>query len=86
MLARNRYEVAAEVRRLISETLAVALEDVSEATLIVEELRATSMDIVTLAMTLDEFFEIEFDLSALPNSNVAVSWIVDYIYDRMESK
>jgi acyl carrier protein len=85
MLARNRYEVAAAVRRLVSETLAVPLGDVNEETLIVEDLHATSMDIVTVAMTLDDYFGIEFELSELPNLNVSVRWIIDYICSRENS-
>ena len=82
MLARNRYEVATEVRRIIAETLAIVAEDISEATLVVEELHATSMDIVTLAMALDDFFGTELDLSEIPTSNVSVAWIIDYICSR----
>ena len=83
MLASNRYEVAAEVRRIISQTLAIAAEDVSEMTLVVEELHATSMDIVTLVITFDDFFGTELELAEIPPSNVSVAWIVDYIYSRM---
>ena len=82
MLARNRYEVAAGVRQIIAETLAIVAEDISEATLVVEELHATSMDIVTLAMALDDFFGTELDLAEIPTSNVSVAWIIDYICSR----
>ena len=82
MLARNRYEVATEVRRIIADTLAIVAENISETTLVVEELHASSMDIVTLAMALDDFFGAELDLSEIPTSNVSVAWIIDYICSR----
>lgn len=79
MLARNRYEVTAEVKRVISDTLSVPIEQVNQNTRIAEDLNATSMDIVTLAMSLDDAFSIEFDLEKIPTSNVTVEWIVEYI-------
>lgn len=82
MLARNRYEVATEVRRIIAETLAIAADEISESTLVVEELHATSLDIVTLAMALDDFFGTELDLTEIPTSNVSVAWIIEYICTR----
>ena len=44
-----------------------------------EDLNATSMDIVTLVMALDDVFGTEIDLTAVPESNVTVDWIVDFI-------
>ena len=82
MLTRNRYEVAKDVIRVVSETLAIPAEAISESSLVIEELHASSMDIVTLAMALDDAFGIELDLSEIPTSNVSVGWIVDYLRSR----
>ena len=80
MLANNRYEVATEVQRVISETLSVAIGEIQNSTRISEDLNASSMDVVTLVMSFDDVFGIEIDLNAIPSSNVTVDWIVDYIF------
>lgn len=79
MLSANRFEVAAEVRRIVSETLAISAHEISESTLIIEELRATSLDVVILAMTLGDFFGVEFNLAEIPSTRVSVSWVIEYI-------
>lgn len=79
MLTRNRYEVFASVRRVIAETLAVPMEAVQGDTRIGEDLNATSMDVVTIAIALDDEFSIEIDLNGIPTTNVTVDWIAGYI-------
>ena len=85
MLALTRFEVGAVVRKTISEALAVPEDQISKSTLLVEDLRASSMDLVTLAMALDEQFDFEFELSELPQSNVTVDWIIEYVLLRKAS-
>ena len=85
MLALTRFEVGAVVRKTISEILAVPENQISKSTLLVEDLRASSMDLVTLAMALDERFDFEFELSELPQSNVTVDWIIEYVLLRKSS-
>ena len=85
MLTLTRFEVGAVVRKTISEALAVPEDQISKSTLLVEDLRASSMDLVTLAMALDEQFDFEFELSELPQSNVTVDWIIEYVLLRKSS-
>jgi acyl carrier protein len=80
MLGNNRFEVAAEVRRVISETLSVAIGEIHNSTRIAEDLNASSMDVVTLVMSLDDVFGVEIDLNEIPPINVTVDWIVEYIF------
>ena len=78
----NRNEVASQVRQIIAETLSVPETAIHETTQIVEDLSADSMDIVTLAVTFDDAFDVEFDLSQIPAHRVTVAWVIDYIVAR----
>ena len=80
MLSNNRYEVATEVQRVISETLSVPAGEIQNSTRIAEDLNASSMDVVTLVMSLDDVFGIEIDLNEIPLTNVTVDWIVEHIW------
>ena len=78
-MSTHRNEVAKKIVAIISEVLSVPESEINEHTLIVEDLKADSMDIVTLGISVDDEFKIELDLADLPPERVAVGWIVDYI-------
>ncbi len=83
MIGRNRNEVTREVMQLIAEIMAVSVEDLHGDTRVVEDLNASSMDILTLVMALDAAFSTEIHLGDIPPSNVSVNWIADYVYSGM---
>ena len=78
----NQFEVGAKVKGIISESLAVPLASVTDTTLVIEDLNATSMDIVAISIAIDDAFDIEFELDSLPQENVSVLWIIDYVMSR----
>jgi acyl carrier protein len=75
----TRNEVADKVLAIVADSLVVPRDKLVEQTLIVEELEASSMDVVTLVIALDDEFGIEFDMDDIPQENVSVGWIIDYI-------
>lgn len=79
----TRNEVIQALYLAVSETLSVPTENLAETTRIVEDLEADSMDIVTLAISLDDRFGLEIDLTDLPPSNITLGWIVDYIVQKL---
>ena len=82
-MTHNRNEVLAKVSEIIAETLSVSRSDIREDTLIAEDLQASSMDIVTLAISFDDEFKVELDIADLPAEMVTVKWVVDYICARL---
>ena len=78
----NQFEVGAKVKGIIAESLAVPLASVIDTTLVIEDLNATSMDIVAISIAIDDAFDIEFELGSLPQENVSVRWIIDYVMSR----
>jgi acyl carrier protein len=79
----TRNEVIQALYFAVSETLSVPTESLAETTRITEDLEADSMDIVTLAISLDDRFGLEMDLSELPSSDVTLGWIADYIEQKL---
>lgn len=82
MLGINQFELGAKVKGIIAESLAVPLASVIDTTLVIEDLNATSMDIVAISIAIDDAFDIEFELDSLPQENVSVRWIIDYVMSR----
>lgn len=85
MLAYNRFEVSAEIRRLVSETMSVPIDGLTDTTLLAEDLGASSMDIVALSVALDDVYDIEIDLTDLPLTNITIEWITEYILKHKDS-
>lgn len=79
----TRNEVFCGVCRAIAETLSIPEEQLYEGTLVIADLKADSMDIVTVAMCLDDLFGVELDLSELPAGDFTVGWIADYISGKL---
>jgi acyl carrier protein len=82
VLKLNRFEVGTQVKSTIAETLAVPLASVTDTTLVIEDLKANSMDIIAIALAIDDVFGIEIELDKIPQENVTVLWIVDYVLSR----
>ena len=75
----NQFVVGETVRRLIAEVLELPVGNVMDSALLAEDLNASSMDLVAVALALDDEFDLEIDLSGLPQSEVSVGQIVDYV-------
>ena len=79
----NRNEVSTRVIALVSETLAIHADQLTEQTSLGGDLNASSMDVVALAIALDDEFRIEIDLSELPAGDATVKDVVDYVCSRI---
>ena len=62
----------------------IPADDLTEDTLIREDLEADSMDVVTLMVLLDDKFNAEFNPEDVPNENVSLKWVVDHIMSKLE--
>lgn len=78
----NRFEVGETVRRLVVEILAVPEGKVVDSALLAEDLNASSMDLVSLALALDDEFNLEIDLTELTQDQISVGQIVGYVLAR----
>ena len=81
----DRREILAAVIECVAETLGIPKGEITEDTLIREELHADSMDIVTLMILLDDTFDAEFKPEDIPEKAVSVRWVADYISEKMVS-
>jgi acyl carrier protein len=79
----TRNEVAKSVLLIVAESLSVRKADLTEQTLIVEDLEASSMDIVTLMVALDDEFDVELNIDEVPQEKVSVGWVIDYIAGKL---
>lgn len=82
----NRIEIEDLVIEVVSDTLNVPRSQVSPTTRIREELKADSMDIVTLTIALDSQFGIEFNMDEIPESDVSVQWITEFLEKKLICK
>ena len=83
-MKKTRDETLTAVLESVAETLSIPLADLTEDTLIREDLEADSMDIVTLMVLLDDKFDAEFNPEDIPDEAVSVRWVVDYIIEKLE--
>ncbi|MFT4582725.1 MAG: acyl carrier protein [Gammaproteobacteria bacterium] len=81
----DRVEILAEVLESVAETLNIPTTDITELTLIRQDLEADSMDIVTLMVLLDDKFDAEFSPEDIPPEDVTIGWIVDHIIRKFEN-
>ena len=79
----TRNEVFAGVCAAVGEALSLPEAQLSESSLVQGDLEATSMDIVTVAICLDDRFQVDLDLSDLPTGDFSIGWIVDYIHGKL---
>ena len=75
--------VADTVFSVIADTLRVPREELTEQTLIREELEADSMDVVTLMVSLDDAFDTEFDIDDVPTEGVTIGWVIKHISEKL---
>ncbi len=71
-------DIAERVKKVVAEQLGVELEKVTEEASFTEDLGADSLDIVELAMALEEEFEIEIpdeDAQAIKTVGDAIEYI-----------
>ena len=79
----DREEALSAVLESVAETLNIPTTDLSEDTLIREDLEADSMDVVTLMVLLDDRFDAEFNPEDIPAENVSIRWVVDHIIEKI---
>ena len=80
----SREETLTAVLDSVAETLNIPLTDLTEDTLIREDLEADSMDVVTLMVLLDDKFDAEFNPEDIPDEHVSIRWVVDHIIEKLE--
>jgi len=68
----------------VAETLNIPADELTEDTLIREDLEADSMDVVTLMVLLDDKFDAEFNPEDVPSEKVSLKWVVDHIIEKLE--
>ena len=81
----DREKIRTAVFECVAETLNITEDDLSEDTLIREDLEADSMDVVTLMVLLDDKFDAEFNPEDVPSQTVSIKWIVDHIISKLGS-
>ena len=81
----DREKTLAAVLDSVAETLNIPLAELTEDTLIREDLEADSMDVVTLMVLLDDKFDAEFNPEDIPLENVSVGWVVDHIIKKLDN-
>lgn len=79
----NREETLTAVFDSVAETLNIPTDELSEDTLIREDLEADSMDVVTLMVLLDDKFDAEFNPEDIPAENVSIRWVVNHIINKL---
>ncbi len=79
----NQFVVRKSVRRIICEVLDLPPQKAADSALLADDLNASSMDLVAIALALDDEFGLEIDLAALPQEQVSVGEIIAYVLDRI---
>ncbi len=80
----NRESIRLAVFDCVAETLNIPADELTEDTLIREDLEADSMDVVTLMVLLDDKFNAEFSPEDVPSENVSLQWVVDHIMTKLD--
>ena len=83
----TKDQIMQRVKYIIVEQLQVSVSDVTPTATIIDDLGADSLDIVELAMAIEEVFNFEIDDEHLENSGdgTTVQNICDYIEGRLKS-
>lgn len=71
-------DISVRVVRVLAETLEIPVTRCEPHTRIKADLGADSMQLVTLMIALDEEFDVEFNLEAIPTTEVTVAWVIDF--------
>ena len=84
-MAMTREELFEEVKKLISDSMRVEMNEIKEDSKFIDDLGADSLDIVELVMAMESKFDIEIpDEDAQKITTVGEA--VDYLYNRLNSK
>lgn len=67
-----------KIKKIISEQFAIPEDDITEDTVLLEDLDADSLDLIDLAMSLEDCFEVEVPDEELENFKT-IGDIVKYI-------
>lgn len=84
MSAATRNEVERKVLTVVHDVLACPEGELDGSKHIIGDLGADSMAVVTLAIALDDEFDLEINLAANEESDVTISDIIDYILGRLQ--
>ena len=72
-------DISERVVRVLAETLEIPVACCAPHTRIKADLGADSMQMVTLMIALDEEFDVEFNVEAIPTAEVTVAWVIDFV-------
>lgn len=72
-------EIESRVYRVISETFSTRLQDLRTETFVKGHLGADSMQLIALMIALDEEFDAEFEVDRIPDGDVTVGWICEFV-------
>jgi acyl carrier protein len=75
----SNSEVFGRVAQVISEVLSIPVSTLAGDTRIRQDLGADSMQIVTIMIGLDAEFDAEFEIDALPTTDVTIDWICEFV-------
>ena len=65
--------------RVIGDLTGVDPQDLGLGTRIREDLKADSMQVLALMIALDAEFDVEFDISQIPEEEVTIEWILNFV-------
>lgn len=72
-------DISERVVQVLAETLEIPAARCEPHTRIKADLGADSMQMVTLMIALDEEFDVEFNVDAIPAAEVTVAWVIDFV-------
>ena len=64
---------------VVSDVCGVPAGDLRVETRIREDLKADSMQLMALMIALDAEFDVEFDIARIPDQEVTIGWILDFV-------
>lgn len=80
----NRMQISEALFELIHKELKIPMETIRGESKLMEDLGATSLDVMTLLPKIEETFNIEFSVRALRNM-ITIDDIVEYIEQQTKS-
>ena len=72
-------QLACRIVRVVSELTGVPAQTLAPSTRIREDLKADSMQVMALMIALDAEFDVEFDISQIPDEEVTIEWIQTFV-------
>ena len=77
--SQSHESLDARIARVISDLTGVPSNELQPHTRIREDLKADSMQVMALMIALDAEFDVEFDISGIPEQGVTVEWIRKFV-------